>query len=121
MIRRPPVSPLFPYTTLFRPRVGGACAARRPRTILRRVALAASRPTHEAAGLHHVGRTAGARPRAHLVGITGVARARAAQRPRVARRVLTVDAHAVALRSEERRVGKECRSRWPPHHYKKKW
>src|SRR5439155_1221982 len=59
-------------------RVGGACAARRPRTVLRHVALAASRPTHEAAGLHHVGRTAGARPRAHLVGITGVARARAA-------------------------------------------
>src|SRR3989337_1506116 len=22
------------------------------------------------------------------------------------------------LRSEERRVGKECRSRWSPHHYK---
>src|SRR5689334_25316734 len=25
-----------------------------------------------------------------------------------------------ALRSEERRVGKECRSRWSPDHYKKK-
>src|SRR5690625_7384793 len=25
-----------------------------------------------------------------------------------------------ALRSEERRVGKECRSRWAPRHYKKK-
>ena len=24
-----------------------------------------------------------------------------------------------ALRSEERRVGKECRSRWPPQHYTK--
>src|SRR3712207_9581589 len=24
------------------------------------------------------------------------------------------------FRSEERRVGKECRSRWSPHHYKKK-
>src|SRR3712207_9550296 len=23
------------------------------------------------------------------------------------------------VRSEERRVGKECRSRWSPHHYKK--
>src|SRR2546422_4379034 len=97
MIRRPPVSPLFPYTTLFRPRVGGACAARRPRTILRQVALAANPPTHEAAGLHHVGRTAGARPRAHLVGITGVARARAAQRPRVARPELSIPAPAAAL------------------------
>src|SRR2546422_11145512 len=28
-------------------------------------------------------------------------------------------AHA-ARRSEERRVGKECRSRWSPYHYKKK-
>ena len=25
------------------------------------------------------------------------------------------------LRSEERRVGKECRSRWSPDHYKKKY
>src|SRR5690554_2544806 len=25
----------------------------------------------------------------------------------------------VSLRSEERRVGKECRSRWSPYHYKK--
>src|SRR3989449_11372499 len=24
------------------------------------------------------------------------------------------------MRSEERRVGKECRSRWSPYHYKKK-
>src|SRR5476649_1577108 len=26
----------------------------------------------------------------------------------------------ICLRSEERRVGKECRSRWSPYHYKKK-
>src|ERR1022692_4053447 len=26
----------------------------------------------------------------------------------------------IASRSEERRVGKECRSRWSPYHYKKK-
>src|SRR4029077_3905202 len=26
-----------------------------------------------------------------------------------------------AWRSEERRVGKECRSRWSPYHYKKQW
>src|SRR5437868_10200339 len=29
-------------------------------------------------------------------------------------------AGVVELRSEERRVGKECRSRWWPYHYKKK-
>src|SRR2546430_16445671 len=29
-------------------------------------------------------------------------------------------AHRLAHRSEERRVGKECRSRWSPYHLKKK-
>src|SRR5438874_12703979 len=28
--------------------------------------------------------------------------------------------HQTGGRSEERRVGKECRSRWSPYHYKKK-
>src|SRR5437870_11852341 len=28
--------------------------------------------------------------------------------------------YAIGHRSEERRVGKECRSRWPPEHRKKK-
>ena len=28
--------------------------------------------------------------------------------------------HLSSYRSEERRVGKECRSRWSPYHYKKK-
>src|SRR3712207_7127785 len=30
------------------------------------------------------------------------------------------DYKSAAERSEERRVGKECRSRWSPYHYKKK-
>src|SRR2546422_11674966 len=30
--------------------------------------------------------------------------------------VLTVELRASGLRSEERRVGKECRSRWSPYH-----
>src|SRR3712207_7544995 len=29
--------------------------------------------------------------------------------------------HGFMLRSEERRVGKECRSRWSPYHYTKKY
>ena len=28
----------------------------------------------------------------------------------------TIDAIAISARSEERRVGKECRSRWSPYH-----
>ena len=31
-------------------------------------------------------------------------------------RVILVRASDVVLRSEERRVGKECRSRWSPYH-----
>src|SRR5260221_3892214 len=30
--------------------------------------------------------------------------------------VLAIDMSALELRSEERRVGKECRSRWSPYH-----
>jgi len=29
---------------------------------------------------------------------------------------LILDAYSSVLRSEERRVGKECRSRWSPYH-----
>ena len=32
------------------------------------------------------------------------------------KKVLVVDADPQANRSEERRVGKECRSRWSPYH-----
>ena len=35
---------------------------------------------------------------------------------REALRVAKPGAHLVAFRSEERRVGKECRSRWSPYH-----
>src|SRR5205823_12981197 len=42
----------------------------------------------------------------------GAPRARARQRHR--------GAHRRGHRSEERRVGKECRSRWSPYHSKKK-
>src|SRR3712207_9535489 len=48
---------------------------------------------------------------------------RVAQRHDVRRQVLRDDGarpHDGVLRSEERRVGKECRSRWSPYHYKKK-
>src|SRR2546425_13215357 len=33
---------------------------------------------------------------------------------------IELDQAQVAVRSEERRVGKECRSRWSPYHLKKK-
>ena len=34
----------------------------------------------------------------------------------IAKAFAQVDGYEVALRSEERRVGKECRSRWSPYH-----
>ena len=33
-----------------------------------------------------------------------------------ARKLLLLNGAALVLRSEERRVGKECRSRWSPYH-----
>src|SRR3712207_9172217 len=96
MIRRPPRSTLFPYTTLFRS------------------LLLAKRVLVRDVG--HV---------VEAVGVLGVVREPLP--------VLLVDAHPygleaedglyrlvelqeIAERSEERRVGKECRSRWSPYH-----
>src|SRR2546422_9497689 len=98
MIRRPPRSTLFPYTTLFRSRVPGARAAvmeheewgERTRNIFLVVAA-----LEIAALIPAVQRwRKGVRIASAVVGLAG----------------------AFSLRSEERRVGKECRSRWSPYH-----
>src|SRR5690554_7925412 len=46
----------------------------------------------------------------------------AAAMQQLSERLIRVEADDADLeqRSEERRVGKECRSRWSPYHYKKK-
>src|SRR5256885_17148429 len=98
MIRRPPRSTLFPYTTLFR-------------------SLAVDRAAF-AQGVHD-----------RITGHPGITLARGevtelASPGIVATGPLTSEAHATAIarkldassRSEERRVGKECRSRWSPDH-----
>src|SRR5256885_16007435 len=99
MIRRPPSSPLFPYTTLFRSLVFA---------VLHRRFMRISRDPAEA-------EAAGMSLRAwdflfymmfgvlitQCVSVLGV---------------LPVFAYLVIPRSEERRVGKECRSRWSPYH-----
>src|SRR5256885_17008661 len=85
MIRRPPRSTLFPYTTLFRSE-----------------GWFASHPTEES-------RIADTQARINAID------------PAVLR-TLTEDSQAYhnfqarVQRSEERRVGKECRSRWAPYH-----
>src|SRR5687768_18619263 len=86
MIRRPPRSTLFPYTTLFRSlRLREddrrRQEPRRPELLLRERA-------------------------ADTVVAEGALQREPAERP-------------LLLRSEERRVGKECRSRSPPNHEKK--
>src|SRR3712207_9039040 len=92
MIRRPPRSTLFPYTTLFRSHPLGE----RERTL-----------QPDALG--------------HQLGEQLVDRAHADRGEHLAEVLLGdggVAAHSSpdTYRSEERRVGKECRSRWSPYH-----
>src|SRR2546422_10120987 len=89
MIRRPPRSTLFPYTTLFRSvrdriHAGAVELARQERLLVGPVDLILD---EERAVLPHVGERREPLPR-----------------------------RRVGERSEERRVGKECRSRWSPYH-----
>src|SRR2546423_13118868 len=102
MIRRPPRSTLFPYTTLFR----------------------SGRAESVARGAAGGGRRPGQRRRrpARQAGTIAVV-ARAAPRPWFDCTAmvctlgdLLLDVIVRAPRSEERRVGKECRSRWSPYH-----
>src|SRR2546427_10817204 len=100
MIRRPPRSTLFPYTTLFRSQAAhrGALLGREP-----------SERRGERADV----------PQVHLE-LPG---ARGAYQPEREAQHLDIgpggrltEQLAADLRSEERRVGKECRSRWSPYH-----
>src|SRR5256885_15379906 len=99
MIRRPPRSTLFPYTTLFRsePLVG-------------HLGVLDERGLPRVSDPHADARTRGlyfAGYRTPLYGQLRGIRLEAARLARAVRR---------PKRSEERRVGKECRSRWSPYH-----
>src|SRR5256886_10873721 len=153
MIRRPPRSTLFPYTTLFRSRgsgrrraaYGGASssapldrvAEREPEQLRVKVVHAGVQPggryliedrlARAAAAIvlldvlqRHVGREVRRErhrePARELVAVAlGQER-----RHRLGRRgplvVQIATAQRPLRRSEERRVGKECRSRWSPYH-----
>src|SRR5256885_16781550 len=110
MIRRPPRSTLFPYTTLFRStrkvlveRVGIA-------VVVHVVPAGEHLPDRPAVHEHHRRMTlAGGRGGRHEQ--LGVRRDAGTRRQ--------LDRFGDD-RSEERRVGKECRSRWWPDHLKKK-
>src|SRR2546426_11215828 len=150
MIRRPPRSTLFPYTTLFRSPAAGIGG--------RRVALLLTPANRGLCGAFNANLIREARARIeqlerdasvdlHLVGKKGVSYFKFTKRPVASQRIDIGDkptaAHAAelvaplmaqfetgaldavdvvfaqlksAVRSEERRVGKECRSRWSPYH-----
>src|SRR5256885_13426548 len=106
MIRRPPRSTLFPYTTLFR-----SSEAVRARYGVTEIARLASNENPFGAS------PAVARALADLALHVGTYPDAQCTALRAAIAVRTgVPAEAIAVRSEERRVGKECRSRWSPYH-----
>src|SRR2546426_12280268 len=104
MIRRPPRSTLFPYTTLFRSQVVG------------KLALGLSPLTN-----HYWNTALQITPRGlATLPLTADHRSVTATFDFVAHQLALECSDGrdatVSLRSEERRVGKECRSRWSPYH-----
>src|SRR3989454_12651783 len=102
MIRRPPRSTLFPYTTLFRS------------LIWRLVNLATAIIAASVIGLFE-------KTIAHLAVLAVFMPIVASEGGIATTQTATVVVRGIALgdltrRSEERRVGKECRSRWSPYH-----
>src|SRR2546422_11717294 len=102
MIRRPPRSTLFPYTTLFR------SLQAEPQLVGLSFAVAPGRSWYLPFG--HVPREGEfeAAPPRNLPPLASEALAPL--------RALLADPTVHKARSEERRVGKECRSRWSPYH-----
>src|SRR5256885_16751269 len=105
MIRRPPRSPLFPYTTLFRSAQFWDLIARIRRQRPGMSVLVATAYMDEAQRFDWLvamdeGRVLATGTPAELL-------------QRTDSRSLE---EAFIARSEERRVGKECRSRWSPYH-----
>src|SRR2546422_11566241 len=102
MIRRPPRSTLFPYTTLFRshiPEPLRSVYVVMVGTGVEPGIMETATLAPERQALVVVGRKKG-REGATVIPLSPELWAYAAQ----------------AVRSEERRVGKECRSRWSPYH-----
>src|SRR3712207_9299426 len=97
MIRRPPRSTLFPYTTLFR-----SDTRELPR---------GPQPTNHDSLLHAGMTTGPGQPSA----TKEKENCRLTYYQQTTNQLLTKK-HKQLWRSEERRVGKECRSRWSPYH-----
>src|SRR2546430_15811190 len=100
MIRRPPRSTLFPYTTLFR------SAARQARPA----------PPTEATAPRDAGEPIMAIVSIKSQQVTFYDADGWILRAPVSTGTTGRETPAGVFRSEERRVGKECRSRWAPYH-----
>src|SRR5256886_15801870 len=101
MIRRPPRSTLFPYTTLFRSHLGSQITDVEPyhRGTVKLLELVAALRASGITTIEALDVGGGLGVRYHN------------------EKAPTPGAFAQAVaRSEERRVGKECRSRWSPYH-----
>src|SRR2546430_16844200 len=113
MIRRPPRSPLFPYPTLFRSGrfgrpLGGRLAVEFVRDSLdQSFEVRQLPPHHPKSGGLDLARRLRVVPEISESARVGPGSTEAASYALEQR---------VRLRSEERRVGKECRSRWSPYH-----
>src|SRR3712207_9072155 len=109
MIRRPPRSTLFPYTTLFRSE-GHKIVVRTQPEGTKFVTLDGEE--HEL-GTHDLSICNASEPMC----IAGVFGGKGSGTYETTRSVVLESAYFhPTWRSEERRVGKECRSRWSPYH-----
>src|SRR5256885_15988892 len=104
MIRRPPRSTLFPYTTLFRSLTSAV-------TLHAQAALAQAYSITEKQQRHA---RLGEIKTQTLAKLAGDEQARWSAEQ--VEGVLFKLESNIVRRSEERRVGKECRSRWSPYH-----
>src|SRR2546427_10673193 len=102
MIRRPPRSTLFPYTTLFRSHADMLANIQKAGVL--RVAIPQDFPPFGSLGTD-----------LKLQGYDIDMAALVAQELGVKVELVPVTS-TNRIRSEERRVGKECRSRWSPYH-----
>src|SRR5256884_8939222 len=115
MIRRPPRSTLFPYTTLFRSLVRlfqeSTSPLGRVHALWTLDGLGKLEPSLVTKALDDP--VAGVRENA-----IRLAEPYLAKSPVLARKLTQMagDPDAKVRRSEERRVGEECRSRWSPYH-----